>query len=140
MERILGIDYGSRRVGLALSDSNGIIASPLRTIEYQSIDDLIVQLKSLVKEHQINSFLVGLPIGMKGQKTEQTKTVESFIGVLKDRFSLPIETEDERLTTVEANRSLREQGLEPSREKGAVDATAAAILLQAYLDRKSFRD
>ena len=140
MGRILGIDYGSQRVGLALSDPSGIIASPLRTIKYQSIVDLIAQLKSLVGEHQINGFVVGFPIGMKGQRTEQTETVESFIDILKEHFSLPIEIEDERLTSVQASRSLREQGFEPSREKGSVDATAAAILLQAYLDRQSFRD
>ncbi|MAG21444.1 MAG: Holliday junction resolvase RuvX [Candidatus Marinimicrobia bacterium] len=140
MGRILGIDYGSRRVGLALSDPSGTIASPLRAIKYQTIDDLIAQLKSLMGEYQINGIVVGFPIGMKGQKTEQTKAVELFIDILKDRFSVAVEIEDERLTSVEAVRSLQEQGFEPSREKGSVDATAAAIFLQAYLDRKSFRD
>ena len=137
MGRILGIDFGSRRMGLALSDSGCTIASPHKTLRYRSVPDLVRQLASLIKDKGVDRVVVGLPIGMKGQRTHQTAEVEEFVDTLARHLSIPVDVMDERLTTVEATRSLRRQGFKPSLNKPLIDETAAAILLQSYLDSQS---
>ena len=136
MGRLLGIDYGEKRVGVAISDPTGTIASALDTILFKSKEDLFQQLKKRIALEDITGVVVGMPFGMKGQVTAQTETVQKFISELRSQLSVSVNSADERLSSVEAGRVLREQGHQPSRNKAMVDSTAAAIILQSYLDGK----
>ena len=136
MGRTLGIDFGSKRVGLALSDRLNLIASPYKTLNYISEKELIVQLKSIVYENNIEIFVLGLPINMKGEATIQTKKVRNFKKLLSG-LGLPVIYEDERLSSISAKNSLVLQNIKTGHNKGAIDRTAAAIILQQYLDKSS---
>ena len=136
MSRTLGIDFGSKRVGLALSDRLNLIASPYRTLDYVSEKELIAQLKSIVYENNIEIVVLGLPINMKGEDTIQTKKVRNFKKLLSG-LGLPVIYEDERLSSISAKNSLVLQNIKTGHHKGAIDRTAAAIILQQYLDISS---
>ena len=136
MGRTLGIDFGSKRVGLALSDRLNLIASPYRTLDYVSEKELIAQLKSIVYENNIEIVVLGLPINMKGEDTIQTKKVRNFKKLLSG-LGLPVIYEDERLSSISAKNSLVLQNIKTGHHKGAIDRTAAAIILQQYLDKSS---
>ena len=136
MGRSLGIDFGSKRVGLALSDRSNLIASPYKTLIYVSEKELISQISLIISENDITIVVLGLPINMKGQDTIQTNKVRNF----KDSLSilgLPIIYEDERLSSISAINSLVLQNVKTGHHKGVIDRTAAAIILQQYLDKKS---
>ena len=134
MGRLLAIDYGTRRVGLALSDPLKMIASPYRTIINKGNSNLIVEIERIIASEDVEQTIIGLPLGMAGQKTEQTKKVEEFVDKLTDR-GIIIKYEDERWSSVAAKRSMKEQNIKSGYNKGLVDQTAAAIFLQQYLDR-----
>ena len=134
MGRLLAIDYGARRVGLALSDPLKMIASPYRTIINKSDSDLILEIEKIITAEDIEQTIIGLPLGMAGQITEQTKKVEEFAGKLITR-GIAIEYEDERWSSVAAKRSMKEQNIKSGYNKELVDQTAAALFLQQYLDR-----
>ena len=136
MGRTLGIDFGSKRVGLALSDRLNLIASPYKTLNYISEKELIAQLKSIVYENNIEIFVLGLPINMKGEDTIQTKKVRNFKKLLSG-LGLPVIYEDERLSSISAKNSLVLQNIKTGHNKEAIDRTAAAIILQQYLDKSS---
>ena len=137
MSRILGIDYGERRIGLALSDPMGIIAKPLRTIDRKKTTDYISEILNTSKENNANIIVVGLPLTLRGGESKQTQVVKKFIEELKQLGNLPVVPVDERQSSIAAKRSLQEQGVKTGHEKGRVDETAAAIILQEYLDSKS---
>lgn len=139
MGRILGVDFGSKRVGLALSDSGHVIAFPYRTLEYVDSSDLMDWLVALIEELKVEKIVVGLPLGLSGRRTSQTILTEDFASALGEKSSVPIELFDERLTSVEAMRVIRSRGLKPSLHKHLIDETAAAIFLQTYLDSHSPR-
>ena len=134
MGRLLAIDYGARRVGLALSDPLKMIASPYRTIINKNNTILIEEIERIIAAEDVELTIMGLPLGMAGQKTEQTKKVEEFVDKLTDR-GIIIKYEDERWSSVAAKRSMKEQNIKSGYNKGLVDQTAAAIFLQQYLDR-----
>ena len=134
MGRLLAIDYGDRRVGLALSDPLKMIASPYRTIINNNNTILIEEIEKIIAAEDVELTIIGLPLGMAGQKTEQTKKVEEFVDRLTDR-GIIIKYEDERWSSVAAKRSMKEQNIKSGYNKGLVDQTAAAIFLQQYLDR-----
>ena len=135
MGRLLAIDYGARRVGLALSDPLKMIASPYRTIINKNNTILIEEIERIIAAEDVELTIMGLPLGMAGQKTEQTKKVEKFVDKLTDR-GIIIKYEDERWSSVAAKRSMKEQNIKIGYNKGLVDQTAAAIFLQQYLDRQ----
>jgi len=135
MGRLLAIDYGARRVGLALSDPLKMIASPYRTIINKNNIILIEEIERIIAAEDVELTIIGLPLGMAGQKTEQTKKVEKFVDKLTDR-GIIIKYEDERWSSVAAKRSMKEQNIKSGYNKGLVDQTAAAIFLQQYLDRQ----
>ena len=139
MARILGIDYGERRIRLALSDPTGIIARPLLTLDQKEDSDWNSTLLAICREQEVGSIVVGYPLNMKGEKSPQTDKVDQFILLLKKITPLPVHTYDERLTSVAAKRELVRQGIKTGHDKGAVDQTAAALLLQDYLDAKALR-
>ena len=134
MGRFLAIDYGARRVGLALSDPLKMIASPYRTIINNNNTILIEEIETIIAAEDVELTIIGLPLGMAGQKTEQTKKVEEFVDKLIDR-GIIIKYEDERWSSVAAKRSMKEQNIKSGHNKDLVDQTAAAIFLQQYLDR-----
>jgi putative Holliday junction resolvase len=135
MGRFLGIDHGNRRVGLALSDPLKIIAKPFQTITYKNVENLCSQLKTIIIENDVERIVLGMPIGMLGQRTQQTEKVTKFADVLKCEMNIPISLEDERLSSVSAEKALIQQNVKTGHNKGRVDETAAAIFLQQYLER-----
>ena len=137
LSRILGIDFGGRRIGLALSDPLGIIAKPFMTIDLRINPNYIDQILEVTDKNDINKVVVGVPLTLKGNFSLQTKTVQTFIKELSSAIKVPIIELDERLSSVAAKRSLKEQGVKTGYEKGRVDETAAAIILQEYLDSES---
>ena len=136
MGRALGIDFGTKRVGLALSDRSNMIASPYITLNYVSEKDLITQLETIVSENDIEILILGLPINMKGEDTVQTTKVRNFKEILST-LQIPIVFEDERLSSVSAINSLILQNVKTGHNKPEIDKTAAAIILQQYLDKNS---
>ena len=135
--RILSIDYGDSRIGLAISDVMQIIAKPYKTINNSSITEVLNSIRQIVKEKNIEKIIVGLPLTLKNTFSDQTNKVQNFVSFLDDNINIPILTYDERLTSIEAKRSLFTQGIKLKNKKGFVDMTAAAIFLQGYLDEKS---
>ena len=136
MDRILGIDYGSARVGLAQSDPLGIFASPLETVPAAKIIDYL-QKYSL--RETIVKFVVGYPLNLDGSHAEAAADVDKFIPRLQAAFpSVPIALEDERFTSVLAHRAMIDGGMKKSqrRDKSSVDKISASIILQSYLDKK----
>lgn len=131
--RLLGVDHGDRRIGLALSDPIPIIASPLKTLLINNSQDAIDQILAIVREHDVVLVVIGLPIGLKGKETAQTKHVKQFADELS-KNEIEVVFQDERFTSVSAKRSLLEQPKKVRQNKGMVDQTAAAILLQQYID------
>ena len=136
MGRALGIDFGTKRVGLALSDRSNMIASPYKTLNYVSEKDLITQLEIIVTKNDIEILVLGLPINMKGEDTAQTMKVRNFKEILST-LRIPIVYEDERLSSVSAINSLMLQNVKTGHNKPEIDKTAAAIILQQYLDKNS---
>ncbi len=133
MGRILGIDYGDSRIGLALSDPTKTIASPFKTIINTDINHLKIKFKKIISEQEIECFVLGLPISLNGQDTSQTKKVKSFGEDLKN-LNIPIFFQDERLSSVIAQKSLIKQNIKTGHNKHKIDERAAAIILQQFLD------
>jgi len=136
LSRVLGLDYGERRIGLALSDPLGIIAKPLTIIDRKKTVDHISRITEIVFEKKITSIVVGLPLTLKGHYSKQTEIVLAFIDQLKSNLKIPVVAIDERLSSVAAEKALQTQAVKTGYEKGRVDETAAAIFLQEYLDSK----
>ena len=136
MGRILGVDYGDSRIGLALSDPLKMIASPFKTIRNEGNEKCLQSLKAIINENEVEAVVVGLPIGMKGQETAQTKKVREFADSLSV-LNLPIYLEDERLSSVSAEKSMIIQKIKTGHNKGMIDQRAAAILLQQFLDKQN---
>jgi len=137
MGRILGVDYGDSRVGLAISDLNKIIASPFKTIRNEGVKQLTDQLKVIIIDNDIEEIVVGLPVSMKGADTKQTNKVRSFSKLL-ECFKIPIHMQDERLSSLSAKKSLIKQKVKTGHNKHLIDSTAAAIFLQQFIDTNSF--
>ena len=134
LSRILGLDYGERRIGIALSDPLGIIAKPFTVIDRKITTDYISQLSDIILKNQVIAVVVGLPLTLMGKKSKQTEIVLSFINQLKEILSIPVIAIDERLSSVAAKKSLQKQAIKTGHNKGRIDETAAAIFLQEHLD------
>lgn len=136
--RALGIDFGERRIGLALSDPTGTLASPLETVLRRAGKrPPLARLEEIARAHAVDGLVVGLPLDLRGNETEWCAQVRAMGDELARRLSLPVAYVDERLTSVRAERALRSSDL-PKRkreDKARVDAAAAALILQAWLDR-----
>jgi len=134
--RYLGIDNGEKRVGLALSDPLKIIATPFRTLLVRNTNQVIRELDKIIDEQDVELIVVGNPLGMKGQQTAQTKRVMEFSDKLRD-IGYKVMLEDERLSSVSAKRVMIEQEIKTGYNKELIDQTAAAIILQQFLDKQS---
>jgi len=137
LSRVLGIDYGERRIGLALSDPMGIIAKPLKIIDRKKTADYFSEIIDTCKEKNANIIVVGLPLTLRGKQSKQTEIVQNFIEKLTRLGNIPVVPVDERFSSISAKKSLQQQGVKTGHEKGRVDETAAAIILQEYLDSQS---
>ena len=132
--RVLALDHGSKRIGVAISDELGVIAQPLEYIEAEPFSDFLGRLKEIIREKQVEQILIGMPRNMDGSYGPAAELVQQFILVLKEALTIPITTWDERLTSAHANRFLIQANVRRDKRKGKVDQTAAALLLQSYLD------
>src|ERR1700735_934977 len=132
--RILAIDHGTVRIGLALSDELGMIAQPLEFVLAEPFDKFLARLKAIIQEKQVELLLVGMPRNMDGSYGPAALKVQEFVAVLKEALTVPIKTWDERLTSAQANRFLIQADVRREKRKEKVDKMAAAILLQSYLD------
>ena len=135
MSRCIGIDLGSKRVGLAISDKLNMIASPYKTLTFKNEQDLLDQLRIIIEDFKVEAIVLGLPLNMSGEDSTQTKKVRQFKSALSI-FNLPIKLEDERLSSVSAKKSLVMQDIKTGHNKSEIDRTAAAIILQQFLDKK----
>ena len=132
--RILAIDHGTKRMGVAVSDELGMIAQPLEFIPAEPFAKFLDRLKEILREKQVELILVGMPRNMDGSYGPAALKVQEFVAVLKEAIAIPIQTLDERLTSVQAHRFLTEAEVRGRQRKEKVDKSAAAILLQSYLD------
>lgn len=138
--RILALDVGRRRIGLAVSDPLGLTAQGLPTLERGPIRTDLAQLARTARENEVERILVGLPLQMSGTEGRQAEYVREFASRLERETGLPIVFWDERFTTVEANRVLRESGIGLGKRVKAVDKLSAVILLESYLEALAQRD
>ena len=134
--RVLGLDLGERRIGLALSDSEGEFAFPAGVLESRGRDRDVAALCELIREREVGRAVVGLPRHMDGRLGPEAEAAEQFASLLAKRAGIPVETLDERWTSQEAERILREQGHDGRRTKKHVDEVAASIILRTHLELK----
>lgn len=137
--RILAVDLGERRIGLALSDEMEILASPLEVYQHKSDEASLQYLCELIKRRGVKEVVIGLPLDMKGHRGPKADQAQAFADELQKRVAIPVVLWDERLTTMQAQRSLLEADVSRAGRKETVDMIAAAVLLQSYLDRRRYQ-
>ena len=137
--RKLGIDYGDARVGVAITDELGITAQGLETIHHNGNDKLVLKrLEELFNQYQIDTIVIGVPINMNGTKTERVEVTEKFIHKLKCKFNkIKIEKIDERLTTVEAHKTMNFLNINKHKKKNIVDTISEVYILETYMKKMS---
>jgi putative Holliday junction resolvase len=135
LKRILGLDYGEKRVGVALSDPLKIIASPYKVLRNINIEKLKDELKQLINKKSVESIVIGLPIGLNGKDTIQTTKVREFRSQISD-LNVNIYFEDERFSSVIAIKSMKIEKIKTGHNKELIDKRAAAIILQHFLDKR----
>jgi putative holliday junction resolvase len=135
--RVMGLDYGTKTVGVAISDALGLTAQGIETINYvqHKQHEIYERLEALIKEYEVTKLVVGLPKHMNNSIGERGEASQSFARGLKKRFNLPVELEDERLTTVAAERMLVSADVSRKKRRTVIDKMAATLILQNYLDR-----
>jgi putative Holliday junction resolvase len=134
--RVLGLDVGSRRIGVAVSDPLGITAQGLETLQRKNKKHDFAYLRRVVRDYEIGEIVVGLPLRMSGVEGMQAEKIQVFADELRKYFKLPIHLWDERLTSAEANRLLRETELSIEKRGQAVDRMAAILILQSWMDSR----
>ena len=131
MSRILAVDWGERRIGLAVSDPRGIIATGLPTLEVRGLEDALTRVARVAAETEAEAVVVGLPLLMSGARGEAARTAEAFADALAARIAVPVDTYDERLTSTISERRLREVGVRANGRRGRDDQGAAVALLES---------
>ena len=134
--RVLGLDVGSRRIGIAVSDPLGITAQGLETLQRRNKRHDLAALESVIREYSVREIVVGLPLRMSGAEGTQSEKMQGFAEDLRKRFRLPVHLWDERLTSAEANRLLRETELSIEKRAKAVDRMAAVLILQGWMEKQ----
>lgn len=133
----LGLDLGSKTLGLSISDRTGIIASSLKVLRYSNYDELLDMLDEVIKERKVDALVLGNPKNLDGSLSKRSEETLEFKKILENRFSLKVYLQDERLSTVEAERMLINNNTSRKNRKKVIDKIAATIILQAFLDRRS---
>jgi putative Holliday junction resolvase len=136
VSRALGLDVGERRIGVAISDTEGMMALPLITIHRKETEGAVMEIAELVRKHEADRIVVGLPALMSGDMGEQADRVDQFVEHLKEHIVVPVEMWDERLSTVAAEKMMRDVGANRKSRDANRDMLAATLILQAYLDSK----
>lgn len=138
-KRILGLDVGSKTIGVAVSDPLGITAQGLPTIHRQNKRVDLEQLENIIRDHDVGEVVVGYPLRMSGNEGIQAEKMQRFAEQLRQRFHLPVHLWDERLTSAQANRILRETDMSIERRKQVVDRMAAVLILQSWMDSRAIQ-
>ena len=132
----LGLDLGSKTLGLSISDKTGLIASSLEVLRYNEYSELLDKLDTIIKERKVHAIVIGNPLNLDGSISKRSEETFKFMDLLKERFSLDIYLQDERLSTVEAERMLIDNNTSRENRKKVIDKIAATIILQTFLDRR----
>jgi putative Holliday junction resolvase len=132
--RVLGLDLGAKRIGLAISDAEGSIAFPMETLQHESRAQVFAALREVIREREVQRVVVGLPLHMDGRAGPEAEAAKKFARDLEKATGLRVDIIDERWTTVEAERSLRATGRKGRKRRAVVDSVAASILLRTYLE------
>lgn len=138
--RVLGLDVGSRRIGLAVSDPLGITAQGLETLQRRNKRTDFAALDAVIRRFEVKQIVVGLPLRMSGEPSTQSAKMQEFAEQLRQRFHLPVHLWDERLSSAEANRLLRETELSIEKRAKAVDRMAAVLILQGWMESRGLTD
>ncbi len=138
MKKILGLDLGERRVGVAISDGIGMFAHPLKTLQWKGVQHLAAELKMIIGEQNVDRVVIGIPFTMKGTSSKKTTEISGIADQLSTLLDVEIIRIDERMTTQMAHQSLHAVGKKPSRNKEKVDQIAAVFILQTFLDKNKF--
>lgn len=133
----MALDYGRRRIGVALTDPTGVLAQPLETLEVRSRHEAVRRVEGLVRGYKVALVIVGLPLHMGGQEGPEAREAREFGGAVEKAAGVRVEYLDERWTTVEAERALAEAGVPARRQRAKLDRVAAALLLQTWLGRSA---
>lgn len=139
-QRILALDFGARNIGLAVSDELGVTAQGLPTLRRSNKRNDLDHLRRMIRKFNIAEMVMGLPLRMSGSEGIQSEKVQVFAEELRRKFKLPVHLYDERLTTVEANRVLRETDMSIRHRAGVVDQLAAVLILQSFLEFRKNRN
>ncbi|NIR48688.1 Holliday junction resolvase RuvX [candidate division KSB1 bacterium] len=134
--RILGIDYGKRRIGVAISDPSCVVAQGLQTIGYKTPPEALTKIEEIVSTYDVSEIVVGLPLTLRGEAQTAVIKTNAFITELRKRLDIPILRWDERFTSSIAESAIRDMGKSPSKHKEKVDEMSAILILQSYLDRR----
>jgi putative Holliday junction resolvase len=134
--RILALDHGTKRIGIAISDELKTIAQPLEFIPAAPFAEFLARFREIIQQKEVELIVVGMPRNMDGSYGPATLKVREFVAALRDAVTVPVQTWDERLTSAQAQRFLIQAGVRREQRKEKVDKTAAAILLQSYLDNR----
>jgi putative holliday junction resolvase len=134
--RVMALDVGGRRIGVALSDSTRVLASPLTTLRAEPRPRVIGEIAALVARHEVAEMVVGLPLTLSGEIGPQARLVQAFAEELRAALAVPLHMFDERLTSVAADRMMQELGIKPERRRERIDEVAASIILQDFLDSR----
>jgi putative Holliday junction resolvase len=132
--RVLALDVGDRRIGVAMSDDQGWLATPLTTLKAEPRSRALQQIVGLVQEHRVCEIVVGLPLTLSGDIGPQAQLVKLFVKELESTVEQPVMLFDERLTSVVAEQMMRDLGIKPAKRKARIDEIAASIILQDYLN------
>ena len=138
--RVMALDVGGRRIGVALSDTTRVLASPLTTLRAEPRDRVLSEIAALVQRHEVVEVVVGLPLTLSGEIGPQAHLIQLFVERLKAVLTAPIHMFDERLTTVAAERMMLDLGMKPEQRKARIDEVAASIILQDFLDSTRNRE
>lgn len=135
--RYLGLDLGSKTLGLALSDSTGQIATPYEVIIYKTYEELLNKIKNIIEEHEIKEVIIGYPLNMNGSESKRSIETKNFKALLEKELKLKVHLQDERLSTMEAEKMLIKNDTARKKRKQIIDKLAASIILQTFLDKRS---
>ncbi len=133
----LGLDLGSKTLGLSISDKSGLIATPLEVVKYNNYEELLNMLEKIVLEKKVDVFVLGNPINLSGKESIRSKISLEFKDILIQRFNKEVIMQDERFSTIEAERILIDSNISRKKRKEVVDKMASCIILQSYLDRRN---
>ena len=134
--RVLALDVGERRIGVAVGDPTGLLATPIDTVDGEKESLALDEVVRLIAEYEVEEIVVGLPLSLSGRSGAQARRVREFAEAIGRRAPVQVIFQDERYSSVQAERLLRDSEKRPSRDKGRIDSAAAAIILQSYLDSR----